>query len=182
MTGQGRRARPVGLAGPQLRLAPDQSLVSAGTASRTSAGPGPHAAAVTLAALAVLHATWGLGSSWPACDKRALTAQAIGAASFPGPSACFAVAGLLTTAAAVVCGHPRRAPSLSRAASASVVAVLTIRGALGLAGRTDLVSPGSTGAQFRRADRRLYSPLCLALAGLALPAATPRRRGSAAAA
>lgn len=131
--------------------------------------------AATLAALAVLHATWGSGSTWPASDKRALTARTIGSQRFPGRSACFVVAGLLTAAAALVSGHPRRVPNVSRAGSVGV-AVLTVRGLLGLAGRTDLVSPGSAGAPFRRLDRRLYSPLCLALAGLALPAATRRLR------
>jgi hypothetical protein len=33
-----------------------------------------------------------------------------------------------------------------------------------MAGRTDLVSPGSISPRFRRLDRRYYSPLCLALA------------------
>jgi hypothetical protein len=42
---------------------------------------------------------------------------------------------------------------------------------LGLAGRTRLVSPSSASPRFIRLDRRVYSPLCLALAGLtALPA------------
>jgi hypothetical protein len=51
-----------------------------------------------------------------------------------------------------------------------VAAVLSGRGLLGLAGRTDVVSPGSSSARFRRLDRRVYSPLCLALAALTLPA------------
>ena len=51
---------------------------------------------------------------------------------------------------------------------------LAVRGLLGLAGRTDIVSPGSSSSRFRELDRRLYSPLCLALAALALPAARSR--------
>jgi hypothetical protein len=45
--------------------------------------------------------------------------------------------------------------------------VLAVRGTLGLAGMTHVLSPGSTSARFRTLDRRVYSPLCLALAGLA---------------
>jgi hypothetical protein len=61
-------------------------------------------------------------------------------------------------------------PFLSRLGAVGVVAVLTARGGLGLAGRTDLVSPGSDSESFRRRDRRFYAPLCLALAALSLPA------------
>ena len=48
--------------------------------------------------------------------------------------------------------------------------MLADRGALGLAGRTDVLSPGSVSDNFRRLDRRVYSPLCLTLAALSLPA------------
>ena len=58
------------------------------------------------------------------------------------------------------------------------MAVLTTRGALGLAGRTDIVSPGSSSERFRQLDRQVYSPLCLTLAALATPArGTSRRPG-----
>ncbi|HMJ36036.1 MAG TPA: hypothetical protein VK501_19180 [Baekduia sp.] len=42
---------------------------------------------------------------------------------------------------------------------------------MGLAGRTDLVSPGATSERFRSLDRGYYAPLCLTLAALAAPAA-----------
>jgi hypothetical protein len=58
---------------------------------------------------------------------------------------------------------------MRRLGTGTVVAVLAGRGALGLAGRTRLVSPTSTSARFARLDRRVYSPLCLALAGLSAP-------------
>jgi hypothetical protein len=57
------------------------------------------------------------------------------------------------------------------------VAVLAGRGALGLTGRTRLVSPASTSARFARLDRRAYSPLCLALAGLSA-LSLPNRRNA----
>jgi Protein of unknown function (DUF3995) len=105
-------------------------------------------------------------------DNQRLTDAVVGTdnAEPPSAAACLAVAGLLTTAAALVDGHPRSAPALSRIGSAGVVAVLATRGGLGLARRTDLVSSGSTSERFRRLDRRIYSPFCLALAALALPA------------
>jgi hypothetical protein len=47
----------------------------------------------------------------------------------------------------------------------TVASVLAARGILGLAGRTDLVSPGSDSTRFRRNDRAFLAPLCLLLAG-----------------
>ena len=64
MTGQVGRRRPVGLAGPPLRLVPDLTLVPAGIARTPSVRTGPQAAAATVAAWVVLYATWGLGSMW----------------------------------------------------------------------------------------------------------------------
>ena len=129
-------------------------------------------AATGLAAVGALHVVWATGSPWPLPDKRQLTEAVSGRAGDdpPSPAACLAVAGLLGTAASLVGGSPRRWPPVSRIGSAWVVAVLTARGLFGLAGRTDLISPGSESERFRRLDRRIYSPLCLTLATLALPA------------
>ncbi len=106
-------------------------------------------------------------------DRAALSTQVAGRASQPPPSsaACLAVAGLLLVAAALVEGHPRRRPGLARVGATGVVTVLALRGGLGMAGRTELLAPGSTSSEFRSRDRRIYSPVCLALAGLSLPAA-----------
>jgi hypothetical protein len=38
-----------------------------------------------------------------------------------------------------------------------------------MAGRTDLLAPGSSSERFRSLDRRVYSPICLTLAALSLP-------------
>jgi hypothetical protein len=62
---------------------------------------------------------------------------------------------------------------LKRVGGAGVASVLAARGLLGLLGRTDVVSPGSTSERFRRRDRRCYAPFCLALAGIS--AASTRR-------
>ena len=140
--------------------------------------PTTRIAAVGLAAIAGLHCVWATGSTWPLSSPEALNEKVAGRTSgaLPSSSACLAVAAVLTTAAAFVEGHPRSRPGLARLGAGGVVATLTLRGGLGLAGRTDLVSPGSTSTAFRSRDRRLYAPLCLTLAALALPAALPRRR------
>jgi Protein of unknown function (DUF3995) len=120
-----------------------------------------------LFALAGLHAAWGAGSAWPMADRRALADAVIGGDDVPPPLACYAVSGALTTAGLLVAGWPRRHPLLRRVGVGGVVAVLAGRGALGIAGRTSIVSPRSTSRSFARRDRRIYSPLCLALAVLA---------------
>lgn len=140
-------------------------------------------AATALGGVAGLHVAWGLGASWPLADRDALADAVVGRAEVPPAGACWAVACALGGAAALVAGRPQGLPRLRRAGAAGVVLVLTGRGLLGFAGRTDAVSPGSSSPRFRELDRRIYSPLCLALAALALPSArgTGRRlprRGS----
>src|SRR4051794_41679132 len=99
-------------------------------------GPVERSAAVTLFALAALHAVWATGSSWPAKDRAALAELMAGRAggSVPPPAACLTVATLLASAAALVSGRPRRLPALRRAATRAAAAVLALRGACGLAG------------------------------------------------
>jgi Protein of unknown function (DUF3995) len=122
--------------------------------------------------LAGLHVVWATGSSWPLRDEGELLDQVVGrpGGTAPSPAACLAVAGALTTAAALVSGRPRRWPWLSRAGSAGVVAALATRGALGIAGRTDALVRGSSSQRFRDRDRRVYGPICLTLAALSAPA------------
>jgi hypothetical protein len=123
-------------------------------------------AAGVLLALAALHAAWATGSTWPAQDVESLGDLVAGRTdgSLPGRTECLAVAGLLTTAATVVAGRPRRLPALQRTGAGGVAAVLGVRAAFGLAGRTDVLVPGSVSPRFKRLDRRYFSPLCLALA------------------
>jgi hypothetical protein len=135
----------------------------------------PRGAATAFAALGALHVLWATGSSWPAAEAGTISGRS-GASASPGPVACLAVAGLLGTAAALVTGRPRARPGLTRVGSAGVTATFALRGSLGLAGRTDLLSPGSTSARFRELDRRYYGPLCLGLAALSAPAVAPPRR------
>jgi Protein of unknown function (DUF3995) len=110
-----------------------------------------------LAALAALHVAWGLGSSFPFRTRRQLADAVVGASAVPSPSACFAVAGALTTGAALTSETVPLPPSFRR------TAILGSRGALGLAGRTALLAPGSDSLRFVYLDRRIYAPLCLGL-------------------
>jgi hypothetical protein len=131
-------------------------------------------AAAALGGLAGLHALWATGSPWPLRDRADFADAVTGDGTFPQPAACLTVTGLLASAAALVAGRPHRWPVLQRGGAAGATAVLAARGALGLVGRTDLVSPGSTSARFRSLDRRFYSPLCLTLAVLSAPAVTAK--------
>jgi hypothetical protein len=144
-------------------------------ASPSSSPLAPRCAAAAFTALGALHVLWATGSSWPAAEAGTISGRS-GASASPGPVACLAVAGLLGTAAALVTGRPRAHPGLARTGSAGVTATFALRGALGLVGRTDLLSPGSTSARFRALDRRYYGPLCLGLAALSAPAVAPPRR------
>jgi hypothetical protein len=134
---------------------------------------GAATASTALLALGVLHAAWGAGSAWPFPDRAALADAVIGASDVPGPVACFAVSGALAAASMLIAGRPAQPPQLRRIGVAGVVTVLAVRGGLGLTGRTRLVSPSSRSGRFARLDRRVYSPLCLALAGLSALSAWP---------
>jgi hypothetical protein len=120
--------------------------------------------AATLFGVAALHAAWGAGKSFPFRDREHLADAVVGTAAVPHAPACYAVAAALTAAAALVQGFPAGNPTLRRVGLRGVAVVLGGRGVLGLTGRTVLVSPTSTSARFRRLDRNLYPPLCLALA------------------
>jgi hypothetical protein len=126
-----------------------------------------------MGALSVLHLAWAAGSSWPMGDRRALTDAVVGRRDgvFPPPAACVLVAGALGAGAASVLADGGPAPGLRAAGARACVAAFALRGAAGMCGRTDLLSPGSCSPRFRALDRRIYSPLCLALAALASPAA-----------
>jgi hypothetical protein len=127
--------------------------------------------AAALVALAGLHVAWGRGSSVPFADREQLADAVIGRRNVPEPAACYAVASALGIGAGLVVGLPVIPAQLRRIGLVGMAAVLGLRGTLGLIGRTDLVSPGSASARFRRLDRRIYSPLCLSLAVGALAAA-----------
>ena len=133
-----------------------------------------------LAVLSALHLAWGLGSSIPFRSRDELADAVVGTSLVPPPRACFAVAGALATGAALAAPVAPVPPGVRAPALRVMAGVFGLRGALGLMGRTDLVSRESNSARFLRLDRRLYAPLCLALSLGALAAsrtvAQARRR------
>ena len=100
----------------------------------------------------------------------------IGTSKVSTPAACFAVSGALAAAGTLVAGWPASRPVLRQMGVAGVVGVLAGRGALGRSGGTGLVSPTSLSERFSRLDRRVYFPLCLALASASALSAWPAKR------
>jgi hypothetical protein len=141
---------------------PRPGITPLGRAARTPAVAG-------LAGIGLLHVLWGNGSTWPMASRADLSDAVLGSSGLTSRNsacACYVMGGALGTAAALVAGGPERLERPRRVAVTGIAAALAGRGLLGLAGRTDLVSPVSTGERFRRLDRRVYAPLCLTLAGL----------------
>jgi hypothetical protein len=124
--------------------------------------------AATLLGIAGLHVAWGRGSSFPFASTADLTDAVVGNDVVPSPGACYAVAGLLTVAAAASAGVPSSRSRLRRLTVVGVAATLATRAGFGFAGRTDALVPGSESVRFRRNDRRVMAPLCAALATGAL--------------
>jgi hypothetical protein len=122
------------------------------------------ATAGAFAAAAALHLAWGLKVEVPGIDGERLAEAVVGSGPVPGPAACFAVAAALGTAAGLVVGVPRSSPALVGAGRCGVALALSGRAGLGLTGHTDLVAPGALTDRFRWWDRRVYTPLCVALA------------------
>lgn len=118
--------------------------------------------------IAALHASWGLGSHWPAGSAERLAKAAVGTpgiARMPGAASCFLVAALLAGVASwplfatglLAEAWPRR---LTLLAGAGIAAVFAGRG---LAGYTSFWRRRFSEEPFARLDRLVYSPLCLLL-------------------
>lgn len=122
-----------------------------------------------LALLAALHVYWGYGGLWPARRREDLGPMVVGTAprsAMPNLAACLAVAGLLVTAAILIsaAGFLTEPSWVWRVGAAGVGVVLAARGVSGyFDGR---LRPGTRAQPFYRLNRRIYSPLCLALAGM----------------
>ena len=121
-----------------------------------------------LAAIAVLHAAWGLGSHWP-CESEESLVRTVGGT--PGakrmypPSACFTVAAMLGGVSAwplFAAGLlPTAWPSwLTLLAGAGIAAVFVARG---IAGYVPAWRRLHSAEPFATLDRRIYAPLCFAL-------------------
>jgi hypothetical protein len=124
------------------------------------------ATAMGLAAASALHLAWAAGSTFPVSSSRELAELVVGTEEMPGPVACAAAAGALAISATSVA---MRGPWARRIASITAAALL-LRGAGGLA--VGALHLGRATEQFRTWDRRLYSPLCIALGGGAALAAS----------
>lgn len=116
-----------------------------------------------LAALSALHVAWAIGSAFPFRSRHELANAVVGTEEVPSPMACVAVAGALATGAALTADALPIAPTTRRSALRTMAVILGVRGALGLFGKTEALSPGSNSPRFIRLDRRFYSPLCLLL-------------------
>lgn len=121
-------------------------------------------AAGTLLGIGGVHVAWGRGSSFPFPTAEKMHDAVIGRPVSPSPASCYAVAGLLTIAAGATVGLPSRRSRLRKLAVIGTASVLATRAGFGFSGRTDALVPGSASPRFRLLDRRVYSPLCLALA------------------
>jgi hypothetical protein len=127
--------------------------------------------------IAGLHAAWGAGSTFPFRDAATLADTVAGQAAVPNRLACNAVAGALVVAAALAADVPIGPRRLRLVGRIGVATVLAGRGALGLFGATEKVSPGSNSPRFRRMDRRYYTPLCFALAAATVTATPTEPQG-----
>lgn len=132
--------------------------------------------AAGVGAACAVHAAWGVGSTWPVNTSDQLADLVVGKRPMPGASQCAAVATLLGGATLVTAvgalGGPGPVPALARRASSVAAGTLLTRGVGGLV--AEAVGVGDVAPEFRRWNRRLYSPLCIAL-GLLVGAGTRRR-------
>lgn len=126
-----------------------------------------------MAGIAGLHVAWGVGSTFPFRDAATLADNVAGKDVVPNRLACNAVAGALVVAAALAADMPIVPRRLRMTGRYGVASMLAGRGALGLLGATERVSPGSNSPRFKRMDRRYYTPLCLVLAAATATAVQP---------
>lgn len=121
-----------------------------------------------LAAIAVLHAAWGLGSHWPCASEESLVATAggtPGAKRMYPSSACFTVAAMLTGVSAWPLFAAGLLPTawpgwLTLLAGGAIAAVFIARG---IAGYVPAWRRLHSAEPFATLDRRVYAPLCFAL-------------------
>ncbi len=126
------------------------------------------ATAAVLAAISGLHVAWGLGSSFPSSDRTTLADTTAGAPELAPPPACFAVAGLLATAATLVLDVLPLSRRLRNAGVSVLALVLGARGTFGVMGQTGKIVPWTPSERFNSIDRKYYGPLCLGLSAGAL--------------
>jgi len=122
-------------------------------------------ATVALAGGAAIHGVWAAGSTWPAASSGELADLVVGRRPMPGRAPCAMVAVALAGAAAATAltstGDRAASARWSRAAATVVSSVLLARGVGGAVAESCHI--GQVTPEFRRWNRRLYSPLCLML-------------------
>jgi hypothetical protein len=119
---------------------------------------------LVVAALALLHAYWGVGGLWPEHTESDLAHAVIGdgRARMPGLFACFLVAAILAAVAAwpwLILTHPKN--QIAFWGGVAIALVFFLRGCAGYSLRWR----ARHGAEpFATRDMIIYSPLCLLLA------------------
>jgi hypothetical protein len=134
-------------------------------------------AAAILFSISVLHFYWAFGGHWPGTDANSLAQTVVGGAGntpMPSSLACTVVAvGLLMAAwitlAAQDIAPPVFSGAVNRVAAFALATALGLRGAGGFL--ETRLRPEIQGSPYARLNVRLYSPLCLMLAGLVFLAA-----------
>jgi hypothetical protein len=127
------------------------------------------ATAVVLLGVAGLHVYWAGGGRWPGHDEASLNAMVVGGrpgAPMPPPLATVVVgAGVFGIALGALAVRDLIAPPLPdlvRALTWVAAGVLAVRG---LGGFFELrLRPHTVALPYGRLNRRIYSPLCVALA------------------
>ncbi len=128
------------------------------------------AAALILMTLAILHAAWGFGATWPEADSQSLARRVAGfkgVKQMPRPAACFFVAAVLAFAALIALTAVRLLPTsyphwLILTALSAIAAVFTLRGLIAFTPQWRERTPEEP---FASLDRRIYGPLCLIIGG-----------------
>lgn len=127
------------------------------------------ALALVLAAIALLHAYWGLGGLWPASGEPELVRRVIGdprLKRMPPPAICLLVAAMIAVTALwplLLAGWfgTVAAGSFARGVGTAIMAVFLLRGIAGFLPTWRRKHPLEP---FATLDGRMYSPLCLAVA------------------
>ncbi|NLH83772.1 MAG: DUF3995 domain-containing protein [Phyllobacteriaceae bacterium] len=123
---------------------------------------------VVLTIVALLHAYWAFGGRWPGHDELSLARTVVGSKGITamparGPTLVVAVqiflAGVVASARAGLVPTPLPATAQT-VALAALATVFLVRG---IAGFTPMFRALQSEEPFATLDRRLYSPLCLAL-------------------
>lgn len=128
----------------------------------------------SLAVISGLHVYWALGGVFPAATREELGPTVVGTprgAAMPSVPLTFAVAGLfgvatlvpLVASGLVAVAVPAALPKV---ATLGMAGVFLARGLYGYVDRR--VRPSTVGTPFEALNRRVYSPLCLALAALSV--------------